>query len=293
MSSSTGQSYQPPPGPALWCTSGVRRGCAAALVLALAACGVSEPAAPPPGLAATVEQSRDNENRGLLQLVVRNDGDEPVRVRRVELRSDGWERVPPSTYDQEVGPGTRTAFPAGYGAVDCGARAAGSEVLVGLQDGGRVREVRLPVPASDPVLPRLHERACALEAVRAAVDVEITGDWRRSGDEVTGELRLTRRAGDEPVRVTDVQSSIILLLQAPGLPLALEGDASATAVVVRAVRCDPHALIESKRTFTFPVFVALGDDAPLQLSVTADAAGQAVMQEALRERCAAQGIDLS
>lgn len=259
----------------------------------LVACD-SGPAQAPPGLRAAVEQSRDNENRRLLQLVVVNDGEDVVRVRQARLDSEAYAQVPPAVFDQQVRPGSRTAFPVPYGDVRCGDEPAGASVVLGLADGGSVREVRVPVPDDASVLPRLHRRDCALAALAETVDVALTGPWERAGDAVTGRLLLTRRAGDVAVRVTDAQSSIILLLQPSGLPLELApGQGTADApVVVRAVRCDPHALIESKRTFTFPVFVALGDAEPLSLSVTADERGRAAMDEALRERCAALGIDL-
>lgn len=259
----------------------------------VAGCG-SAPAEAPPGLTAAVEQSRDNENRRLLQLVVTNEGDDVVQVRQARLASKAYAQVPPAVFDQQVRPGSRTAFPVPYGDVRCGDEPAGASVVLGLADGGSVREVRVPVPDEASVLPRLHQRDCALAALAEAVDVALTGPWEREGDAVTGRLRLTRRSGDRTVRVTDAQSSIILLLQPSRLPLELApGAGTAEApVVVRAVRCDPHALIESKRTFTFPVFVALGDAEPLSLSVTADERGRAAMDEALRERCAALGIDL-
>jgi hypothetical protein len=55
------------------------------------------------------------------------------------------------------------------------------------------------------------------------------------------------------------------------LPLEVErgGDAVRLPVTVVAARCDVHALIESKRTFKFPVEVALdgGPPEPMVLEV--------------------------
>jgi hypothetical protein len=244
----------------------------------------------------TVEQSRDNENRGLLQLVVRNDGDEPVRVRRAQLRSPGWAAAPPGVFDDEIRPGRRIAFPVPFGEPRCEVdRPDGSVVVAGLTDGGSVREVRLPVPDDDPVLPRLHARACALEQLDRDTDLGFSPDWVREGDVVRGALVLERERGDAAVAVTALQSSIVFLVQPTGdLPLELApGERRAELPVeVRAVRCDPHALIESKRSYTFPVFVSVAGAEPLQVPVTSDEGGIALMDAVLREECRAQGIDL-
>jgi hypothetical protein len=58
------------------------------------------------------------------------------------------------------------------------------------------------------------------------------------------------------------------------------------------VRCDPHALLESKRSRTFPVFVAVGDAESLHVPVTADEGGIALLEGVLRDHCAAEGVDL-
>jgi hypothetical protein len=271
---------------------------AVAAALVLAGCGSldgSEPA--PAGLRATVEQSRDNENRGLFQLVLHNDGEVPVAVRRVQLRSPGYRVVAGTVFDDVVRPGRRIAFPVEHGAPVCAVEGpAGSVVVAGLRsDGGSTREVRLPVPDDDPVLPRLHARDCALERLGSEVDLALDPGWVRTGDVVTGSLSLTRRGGSAPVRVTDVQSSILFLLRPTGpLPLELPADGrrATLPVEVRAVRCDPHALIESKRSYTFPVFVAVGAAEPLQVPVTADDGGVALIESLLVDHCAARGVDL-
>jgi hypothetical protein len=262
----------------------------------LAGCGGDSPStAPPAGLTAAVQQSRDNETRHLLQAVLVNSGSAPVHVVSVQVRTPLYQPGAAKEYDDVVTPGQTTAFPVPYGDVVCGSDpAAGTSVVAVLREGSGTREVHLPVPASDPDLPRLHARDCTLDALRHAVDVGF-GPWQRSGADVTGTLVLTRRAGSGEVRLTDTESSILFLLQPAGpLPLVLADGATRAAlqVTVTPVRCDPHALIESKRSFTFPVFVGMGAGTPVQSSATADAAGQALMMAVLRDRCQAEGIPL-
>jgi hypothetical protein len=258
----------------------------------VAGCGTGASSAPPQGLTASVEQSRDNENRHLLQLVLHNGGGDGLQVLRLQLHSPAYREAPAKAFDQPLAAGQTIAFPVPYGDVVCSARPRGTAVTAVLKDGDGTREVRLQVPDGDAFLPRRHDRDCALERVRAAVDVRFTG-LARDGTLVRGALELSRRSGDAQVRLTDTQSSILFLLQPTGpLPLTLDGQTSSVPVAVSPVRCDPHALIESKRSFTFPVFVALGDGEPVQTSVTADAAGQELMMATLRDHCRAEGIDL-
>jgi hypothetical protein len=120
----------------------------------------------------TVEQSRDNENRGLLQLVLHNDSDGPVHVRRLQLRSPGYRTVPGAVFDDAVRPGARTAFPVEPDDAVCRVAApTGTAVVAGLLDCGSVREVRLPLPDTDPVLPRLNARPCAVERLERGVEL--------------------------------------------------------------------------------------------------------------------------
>ena len=52
-------------------------------------------------------------------------------------------------------------------------------------------------------------------------------------------------------------------------------------VSLTASRCDPHALIEYKRTFTFVALVDTGGDEPVRVDVTAEGAAQQALQSSL------------
>ncbi len=74
------------------------------------------------------------------------------------------------------------------------------------------------------------------------------------------------------------------------LVLLADGAGVATAPVrVRATRCDPHALTESKRSFTFPVFVALDGGEPARVEVTVTGADRDVLQALLDRTCGPAG----
>jgi hypothetical protein len=52
-------------------------------------------------------------------------------------------------------------------------------------------------------------------------------------------------------------------------------------VVVYAARCDPHALIEYKRTFTLSAWVRVGGDEPVRVDVEAEGDAHRVLEELL------------
>lgn len=56
-------------------------------------------------------------------------------------------------------------------------------------------------------------------------------------------------------------------------------------VLLGVARCDPHALIESKTSFTFPVSVRIWDAEPVPVKVTVGDEGRRLMQELLDRTC--------
>ena len=60
-------------------------------------------------------------------------------------------------------------------------------------------------------------------------------------------------------------------------------------MVVTATRCDRHAPIESKTSFTFPYLAAVDGAEPARLSVTAGADGRAVLQALIDDTCGTGG----
>ena len=237
-----------------------------------------------PALTVALEQSRDNENRHLLQVALTNDGGEPVEVVRLQLRSPAYSGVAPTVREDVLAPGRRLAFPIAYGAADC-RRSGPATVVVGHRRDGVLRETELDVPADDPLLGRLHDRECRLVALGRTAGLSFTG-WSRVGGAARAELVLTRRRGPEPVAVTAVDGSVIFTLRATGpLPLALSGPQVRVPVEATPTRCDPHALAESKRTYEFSLAVAYGDGPPLTAAVRPDPADLPLLQQLVLDTC--------
>jgi hypothetical protein len=59
---------------------------------------------------------------------------------------------------------------------------------------------------------------------------------------------------------------------------------AATGLVVRAARCDPHALTEYKRTFILTARVRVGDADPVRVDLPAEGAARRTL-EALLTQC--------
>ena len=249
-------------------------------LLLLAGCGAS----PEPSLSVALEQSRDNENRHLLQVALRNDGAEPVEVVRLQLRSPAFTGVAPTLREDLLAPGRRLAFPVAYGAADC--RGSGpATVVVGHRRDGVLHEAELDVPADDPLLTRLHERECRLAALGRTAALSFAG-WTREAGTARAELVLTRLRGRTPVAVTAVDGSVILTVRPVGpLPLVLDGPEVRLPVAVNPSRCDPHALAESKRTYAFSLAVRYGDGPPLTVVARPDPADLPLLEQLVLDVC--------
>ena len=253
------------------------------LLLAVAACASPSPA---PDLTVALEQSRDNENRHLLQVVLTGTGDEPVDVVRLQVRSPRFVDVAPTVRQDVLTRGRRIAFPIAYGPADCDGEGPATVVL-GHRTADGLQEHVLRVP-DDPTLPRLQRRECDLRELADSASIAFAPEWERRGDTAYGTLVLKRRSGRAPVTLTALEGSVLLTLRPTGpLPLLLAADADEARlpVEVTATRCDPHALTESKRTYDFPRYAALGDAEPLYATVRPGEPGRSLLEQVLVDTC--------
>jgi hypothetical protein len=264
------------------------RRCAAVLLVALTAgCAASaEPAADAPATTATtslsagptvpavpgieaeaVRQRTDEAIGGQVQVRITDTGDEPFTVTSVALDSPGFTPVPPREATTEFAPGRVIDLPVKYGSPRCdvSAEPAAARLTVVRPDGS-TEDLRVPLAAE--IMTRIHEEECAVLALLEVVDVSVV-DLVDEDDALTGSLRLTRRDGDEPVRVARVGRSVILDVTGEELPAELAGDEEelSTPVVFTSATCDPHALAETKKPYVFPLEVTVGNGEPVVLDL--------------------------
>ena len=205
-------------------------------------------------LAATATRSSLFDSGRTFRLELRNEGDTAITVDTVQLRSPGFEEVAPSERDTQLAAGQQLLLPLPYGTSVC---PGGSEPPVVVAEvAGEAVEVPLDQqPAT--VMDDLHEVECAEAAVREAVDIDFADEWTPTGPRsARGTVELTPR-GATTATVDTMEGNIVFGVRIDALP-------SSTSFPVELVvdRCDTHALIESKRTFKFPLEVRLDGGEP-------------------------------
>ena len=242
------------------------------VVLLVAACGSDDPpsveAPPSPGLSATATRSSLFDSQRTFRLELTNEGAEAVTVSSVQLASPLFAPVPASPRDTRLAPGRRLLLPVPYGESVC--PASGPAELV-VEVAGT--ESRLAL-AEDPegVMGALHEVECAEATVRAAADLVFADLVATGPRSVEGDLVVTGRGATE-VAVDGIRGNIVFGVRVdPGpdlVTVAAQGEVGRVPVELVVDRCDTHALIESKRTFKFPVEVRLDGGPPALVVVEA------------------------
>ena len=101
------------------------------------------------------------------------------------------------------------------------------------------------------------ERSCRREQLERALDVGVDhvriprdGDVARAREAVA-----VAAAADAPLTLTSVDGSVMFDLELTDTATVLPGRAASVPVRIRPGRCDPHAFLESKRTFLFTAYV--------------------------------------
>jgi hypothetical protein len=251
-------------------------------------------------LAGSIQQYREDEVNGVLQVALTNNGPSPVRIQRVELDWPGFAEPPAADPAYRIGPGLTADLPLPLAAADCSAvpnpqlSGPATPAIARVEvDGGGL--VRVPLPASG-ALERVFTTDCRRQHTAAQVDLAFGSDWARAGAGagavLTGTLDVTRREAVGEVGVVSVDGSVLLGLAlvgtpGPGSATLAPGQASTRLPVeVRStLRCDGHSLGESKQTYVFDVVVDLGDGEARPYALTPDPAARALMQSVIEDAC--------
>ena len=260
----------------------------AALVLSA---GCASPAGPAePQLEVAAEYGRHAAVQGKVDLYVANRGSEPVEVASYQVAHPMFERLPAVPRTSLLPPdGRQRIVPIAFGEPLCDVTtAAGAEVVLAVRDGERVRDVRVPLGDREPGLLRAHRLACAAQAVASVADFALRTDGLRAqtseGTVLRMSLQLSRR-GPRRVEVTELSGNILFTVTAPAVVLPADQDEVTVELLVRASRCDRHALTESKTSFTFPLFARIDGGEPARLTVTATGPARAALQALLDDTC--------
>lgn len=249
----------------------------AAISVGALGCGEDPPGADAPAasLHARVERSRLFETQRQAKLVLRNDGTSDVTIEEVLLDSPLFETGAAQPRRSVLRAGEVVSMPVDIGPPICDAPSEAADGVAGeVRIGVGGTTVRLPF--EEPARHRLADlqaQECDQRRLGEAVELHFGDDVERvSPSSVRTTLEVRRVDGGRSVAVEEVRGSVIFGVAtdgraAPLLTLAADEDVAVAEVVIGAERCDPHALIESKRTFAFPAFVRLDDGAAVRIEV--------------------------
>ena len=279
---------------------------AAAALVALVGCAPAAAPAPSPGPAAEVGlegrllQYRRDVPRRVVQLQVRADAPGLV-VTDVELRLAAYAPARRTGTSTALRPGSPVDLPLPQGEARCDADPAGpsTALLTVRRDGGPATQVVLDLPGAVDLLRRLHGPECAERELRRTVEIGLVGGVvpdGRDGSARRTTLRLRRLVPDGPrVVVPELEGGILFSVRTsadPDVPvpspvLVLEPGQPVAEVplVVRAVRCDPHALAESKRTSMFRVPFEVDGAPAVPLLLQADPASADLLVQYATQAC--------
>ena len=247
------------------------------------AAGEGQPEAP---LTATLQRSTLFETHRSLRLTVTNGGTRDIEIEAVQLDSPHFELAPPQVRDVPVAASDRVAIPLPFGTPQCGdvaddqpeviARIAGDDVRVAIEE----RPVGL--------LSELRDIECAASAVLASVDLRLGDTWNRTEPRtIEGEIELAQRSPGATAVLEEVRGNVIFTVSsadAAGSAVEVSDDAPAASgpIAITASRCDPHALIEYKRTFILSAYVALNGGDRTRVDITAQGGARRALEELLR-----------
>ncbi len=236
-----------------------RRLAAVLTLMSALACGgqATESTAPPTGVSVALQQWRSDVAVHRIQVSVTNAAATPLHITDLRLDSGSFEPAAPVRVDTTLPTTPRTDFPITYGKARCDAAAIPpvkpTDVVATMAVGDApAKEVRFPIPVTDPLLTRLVKYECGEHILKQSATIAF-GPFRREGDDLKGVLTVT---STRPVTVDDVDGTTHYVLE-PERRRPVAEIAPGTAeipVTIRPTRCDPHAFAEAKQAYLFQVW---------------------------------------
>jgi hypothetical protein len=245
------------------------------------------------GLDAVLQQSTLFATRRAFRLSVRNEGADDVVVETVQLSSPLFETVAPEDRDAPLDAGGRPTFiPLRFGEARCtgdGATADPGDAEVVAVIDGEERHVPVEQRPAD-MLADVQATECAAAGVLADVDLRLGDRWTPTGPRtVAGELTVAQRRSGVTAELVALDRNVIFAVDnaedtganAPWLAVDDDRPAGSVPITITAARCDPHALVEYKRTFILVALVAMGGAAPVRVDVHAEGGARAALEDLL------------
>lgn len=228
----------------------------------------SKTAPPAPDLVGSLQQYREDEVTHTLKVVLKNAGTSTARITSLRVAWPGLSGTDEAQVDYDIPPGATVALKVPYGDAVCTTATRptdGVTAEITLVDA----QLSLPLAASDLLLDKLWDQDCARQRLLDAVQVGFGDSWTATTQDgapvLRGTLVLRRGSSTAPIRVLDLDGSVLLTLD--GTPpartplLTMPADVSRAELPIdvgSTLRCDGHSLGESKKTYVFDVGLDLG-----------------------------------
>jgi len=209
-------------------------------------------------------------------------GDTELTVTELVLRSPLFEPIAPDDHDTGIVAGRRRDLQIGLGPPVCPAPPGPSMVEITAEIGGVSRHGLVEI---DPApLERISATECGREYVLQRFDLGYRPEFVVTDGVVQATVDIGRVDGHEPLTVDSMRGSVLLDLRpaAPGDPLAVITGADedvSIPVSLRVIRCDPHAVIESKKTFELMIWVTVGNGETQDLVVAPSGQLRSVLEQ--------------
>jgi hypothetical protein len=247
----------------------------------------------PDGVSVGVEFPRYLMVQRQLEAIVDNQSETDIIVVDVALRSPLFEPVEPDVHDYPVAAGRRQDLRMGVGESICPPADEPSMIEMTVEIDGERRHGLAEIDISP--ISKINTRECGERFVFEHANVEWGPEFSVDDGVLTTTVTLTRRDGNETMSVTAVRGTVLYLVLAAGetsdgtpLGTMVAGESSGSApVVMRVGRCEPHAVADVKKPYSFGVWVTIGDSEPYPIELLPGEEIKAALAELLQECIAA------
>lgn len=218
----------------------------------------------------------------LVEARVLTEGEGRGIVVAARLESPLFADSPPRESPARLDPGRGNPVRLPLGSPVCPAPPGESTVVMTIEADGR--EVTETVVVDDSVLRDINADECAAQAVLdvAAPSFGAVETQTTEAIETTIVLKRGDTTPGAPVTLDAMTGNIVFAIdldEAAERTLAAGAASLAVPAVVRVGRCDPHVFAESKKTWVFPVYLAVGDAEPAYVEIQPDDVTRAALQQ--------------
>lgn len=247
----------------------------------------------PDGLAVGVEFPRYLMVERRLEAIIDNQSDTDVVVIDVALRSPLFEPVEPDDHDYRVAAGLRQDLQMDVGESICPSPEGASMIEMTVEIDGRRSHGLVEIDVSP--IAKINTRECGERFVFEHADVEWGPEFTVDSGVLTTTVTLTRRDGDEAMAVTAVRGTVLYLVLPAAEPpdgeplgtMAVDDSTGTAPVLMRVGRCEPHAVADVKKPYSFNVWVTIGDSDPYPIELLPGEEIKGALAELLQECIAA------